>query len=167
MVRLFSTGQGSGGSLVYQYAKVVHKEDSGVHGGTLSTGAWRTRPLTDIVTDTYGIITSLATSRVTLEAGTYKIFAVCPGIFVDLHNIKWFNITDTADVSIGLNARSPTTAAISGLSIIDDVFTIASQKVFELQHNCSTTRASDGMGRGTGLVGDNETFAIVELLKVA
>jgi hypothetical protein len=55
------------------YILVQNIQTSGVSSGeTLTSGAWNTRALNTIVTDTTGLVT-LASNQVTLPAGTYEI----------------------------------------------------------------------------------------------
>jgi hypothetical protein len=81
----------------------------------------------------------------TLPAGTYMVEASCPGNDCGLHKAKLYNVTDSEDTLIGTSETMPT-AACTTRSFITGTFTIASEKVFELQHRCGTTRNTDGFG---------------------
>lgn len=148
---------------------VLHVQDqkaSGTNGGGFTSGAWRTRDLNTAVVNTISGA-SLSTNQITLPAGTYDIVASCQGFSVDQHQAKWVNVTDTADVVIGLNARSRSSSATDGHSpaLLQTRFTIAGTKVFELQNRCLTTKATDGFGQPTSW--GTEVYADVFIKRVA
>jgi len=66
------------------YILINDTKSSGTHGGTFSSGAWRTRDLNTIVSDTGGHA-SLSSNQITLEAGTYECFISCPAFDVENH----------------------------------------------------------------------------------
>jgi hypothetical protein len=97
----------------------------------------------DLNTSEFNTITgaSLATSQITLPAGTYRIHARAPASGVDSHQIRFRNVTDGATVGVGTieycddNELWPTN--IPGVQTTTELkcrFTIAGAKVFELQH---------------------------------
>lgn len=132
-------------------AQLVHVQDqkaANTNGGACTSGAWRTRTLnTAITNEVTGA--SLATNQITLPAGTYWVQATAPGFFLGLHKAKLRNTTDGSDTLIGTSEYSPG-AVVSDTSqsrsVITGRFTIAGSKVFEVQHQCSITNASNGFG---------------------
>lgn len=137
---------------------LLHVRDekaANTNGGDFTSGAWRTRVLNTVKTNQ---ITgaSLASNQITLPAGTYDIYAEAPALKVNAHKAKLVNVTDTADVIIGSNGNGHSGAENGNPSIVSGRFTIASQKVFEIQHQCTTTANSVGFGQLTN-------FAVVEV----
>lgn len=133
--------------------------------GTFTTGAWRTRVLNTEVIDTEAIA-SLASNQITLGAGTYRIRAKGPAFQVDYHQVRFYNITESATVEYGNEALSGASDNCVTVSEVVTEFTIGSTKVFELQHRCSTTKASLGFGVGAGTFGTVWYTAVVEIWKI-
>jgi hypothetical protein len=127
---------------------LLHVRDekaAGTQGGTFTSGAWRTRTLNTTKTNTISGA-SLASNQITLPAGTYTIQAYAPGLRVDGHVAKLYNITDSADVLIGSNASCGSGSTTHAPATVFGVFTITAQKTFELQHRCQSTCADVGFG---------------------
>lgn len=144
-----------------KYALVREEQTSGTDGGTFTSGAYQTRVLNTVVYDA-GSIVSLSSNQVTLQAGTYRFRVYAPGYGIGRHKARLYNITDAAVVVLGTSARSDAVEAVVSSSEVVGRFTIASAKVFEVQHRCSTTKATDGFGSNSGL-GDNEVYAYIEI----
>jgi hypothetical protein len=146
----------------YDYVHLREQQASGTHGGTFTSGAWRTRTLNTEVTDTGGNC-SLASNQFTLSAGTYRVRAYAPGKNVDRHRIRLQNVTDGTTVILGQNADAPNAAAGTSAALLVGRFTIAAGKALEIQHQCLTTVATFGFGFTTGW--DVEVYTVVELWK--
>ena len=158
----WTTPSGGGGAT---YAVFQDVKASGA-GGTFTNGAWRTR---DLQTSQYNGITgcSLASNQITLAAGTYIVNAMAPANYVDQHQTRFYNITDSSTAIIGGNAYNAiTSASVDTYSALQGGFTIAGSKVFELQHYGTTTKAGTGFGTNNGF-GAGETYAIITIAKVA
>ena len=129
-----------------QLLNVRDEKASGTTGGNFTSGSWHTRTLNTVKTNEISGA-SLASNQITLPSGTYYIDASAPAFYVGINKLKLANITDSSDTIIGQVAKSgrdqideySISATLSGR------FTIAAQKVFELQHRCSS---SDGNGYG-------------------
>jgi hypothetical protein len=147
------------------YAVFIDEKASG-GGGTFTSGAWQTRDLnTSQFNDISGC--SLSSNQITLAAGTYIVNAMAPAGYVDQHQTRFFNITDSTTAIKGGNAYNAiTSASVDTYSALQGGFTIASSKVFELQHRCATTRAGTGFGTNNAF-GLGEVYAIVTIAKVA
>lgn len=148
-------------------AQLMHVQDqksTGNVGGTFTAGAFRTRTINTVLTNEISSA-SLAANQITLPAGTYFIQASAPAYNCNDHKLKLRNITDGADTLIGGNVSSNTTAGIN--ATVNGRFTIASAKVFELQHRCSFSSGStDGMGRLCGY-SVTEVYAEALIWKIA
>jgi hypothetical protein len=133
-------------------------------GGTFTAGAWRTRDLTTEVTDQPSAC-SLAANQFTLDAGTYIIMASAPAYYVNQHQTRLYNITDSALEIAGTSEYMQNSAgAGSNRSFIVGLFTITALKSFEIQHYCATTAAGDGFGVKNNL--QVEVYTEVMLWKV-
>jgi hypothetical protein len=149
---------------------LLHIQDqktSGVNGGTFTAGANRTRDLTTVITNEIPGA-SLGSNQITLPAGSYYIEVRAPAFYVAKHQAYLRNITD------GLTTLTGSSTAVNFLessgsitdSCIQGKFTIASSKVFEVQHRCSATFATFGFGQSTSF-GPFEVYTDVRIWKLA
>jgi hypothetical protein len=149
---------GAFGSALYH---IQDQQAAGSDGGSFTTGAWRTRTLNTEVTSEVG--GSLATNQITLPTGTYYIEARVPALNVLSHKAKLYNITDAADELIGsseLSNDAQTNSIISGRFPVT-----AATEVFEIQHRCASTWATNGFG-DAGNFGVIEIYTDVRIWKV-
>ena len=128
---------------------LLHVRDehtSGTNGGQFDSGAWRTRVLNTVLVNEIGA--SLASNQLTLPAGTYWIEAEATAIWIGAHKAKLFNFTDTADILLGSSESNVnfTTRGSDVPSRIIGRFTLAAEKVLEIQHQCTVT-AGGGFGQ--------------------
>jgi hypothetical protein len=148
-------------------SQLLHVQDqkaAGTEGGTFTSGAWRTRTLnTSVTNEITGA--SLATNQITLPAGTYFIIAHAPAVSPSAsgsftHKAKLRNVTDASDVLVGTaelqEADSSPSIESQSRSHIMGRFTIAAEKVFEIQHQCSQSSSTTGLGKAAG-------FSVVEV----
>lgn len=143
-----------------QYINIVDQKANGTAGGTFTSGGWRTRDLNTIRTNT---ITgaSLSSNQITLPTGDYYIFCSAPSFVVNQNKIKLYNITDLSDVIIGTSEINTQ----GSRSFLSGRFSILSQKIFEIQHYCLTTRATDGFGTQSSF-GVVEIYTMAEIWKI-
>jgi hypothetical protein len=130
-------------------------------GGTFTSGAWRTR---DLNATQFNDITgaSLASNQITLGAGTYSVYASLPSYTVSGNKGRLFNITDSTQTILGNSLRGVADQVM--IAEVLGTFTIASSKVFELQHQCITTVGGNGFGGQSGIT--TEIFAEIHITKL-
>ncbi len=136
------------------YICIWEQQAAGTDGGTFTSGAWRTRVLTTEHADTGGFA-SLASNQITLAAGTYRAQISAPAYLVDTHQARLRDITNSATLLVGTSAEAPAPSLIVGR------FTLAGTTVLEVQHQCQTTRATDGFGTNANF-GEAEMFVVAE-----
>lgn len=137
-----SSASGSPKDVVY----LQETQAAGVNGGTFGSGAWTQRPINLEVVDTAGIC-AVAAGQFTLAAGTYRYRSRCPGMQVDRHKARLWNVTAGSAVATGSNARADAAAGTCTDSWVEGRFTIGAAQAFELQHICETTKANVGFGQ--------------------
>lgn len=147
------------------YLHVRDEKASGSDGGTFTGGAWQTRTLNTVKTNSIPSA-SVASSQITLPAGTYRIQARAPCLTVDAHKTRLQNITDTSTVAIG-SVEYAASSTVTSASWLTATFTIAGTKVFELQHYSSGTGTTTGFGRAYSAPGVVEVYAEVLITKEA
>ena len=148
-VTLLSTTQALIETLPALGVYMIHVRDekaSGTSGGSNIAGS-QVRTLNTVVTNT---ITgaSLATDRVTLPAGKYRVWARAPAYAAGFSRIRLVNVTDAAVVALGSNAWIIDTVNAQVDSIIQSAtFTLSATKEINLTHYTSVAQATLGLGR--------------------
>ncbi len=135
-----------------------------VGGGTFTSGAWQTRDLNTVVTDETGEA-SLSTNQFTLPAGSYRFWASSPAAGVNNHQTRLQNITAGTTVIEGESTYADAAGDGTEHSVTHGVFVITAPTIFELQHRCTTTKATNGFGAATGHA-SVEVYASISLLRV-
>lgn len=145
---------------VRDYICVRDKKTQNTEGGTFTLGDWRKRDITEELVDT-GSICSIGSSQITLAAGTYRCLISAPARQVGLHQTRLQNVTDAATLLVGTSefASPLDTARVANRSIIVGRFTLAAQKVLEIQHQSSATRADSGFGSACNFTDEIYTVA--------
>ena len=105
-------------------------------------------------------------NQVTLPAGSYLIEAMCPAKGVNSHQIRLRNITDsTTPITGNVNFSDRTGSKSGNYAYLKGFVTIASSKVFEVQHQCSNSNNGDGFGIAAGF--GVEVYTILQITKIA
>jgi len=156
------------GSKTFTSYAIIRDQKSGAHGGTFTSGAWRTRDLNTEVADDDGIV-SISSNQFTLQAGTYLIKVIAPAYEAEHHQNRLYNITDSSVVDTGSSAFTNTSSYVVTNSILSTRFTITGAKVFEVQHQTNSTKSSTGFGvrSSEGFTTAADIYTIVEIYKEA
>ena len=156
------TALGGGGGSSFDYVCVEEHQSSGTAGGTFTSGAWQTRLLNTTTADSASI-SSLASNQVTLPAGTYRVRASAPGVLCDQHQLRLQNITAGTTLVTGTSEFANSGASVVTRSELQGRFTLASTSALALQHQCATTRATNGFGNAASF--GTEVYATIEFWK--
>lgn len=148
------------------------RKSDGTTGGTPSGAVWNKRDLnTEVVATISGA--SVASSVITLPAGTYWVEWVCPAYSGEPeldHQSRLRNTTDGSTAVLGstggrIKGDSTTNVYVFDRSIGAGAFTIAGEKDFELQHYFSTN-GTDGFGFQT-TTGAGEVYSSIKIWRTA
>jgi hypothetical protein len=152
--------EGAGGGGV-SAAIIADQKSSGTAGGTFTNGAWRIRTLNTEVADPDGLVT-ISSNRFTPIAGTYLIYIEAMAHAVGTSQLQLYNYTQSSVTSTGLSAGLP-----SGLQLatLTDIITANGTDEYEVQHRCTTTVATTGLGYPS-VLGIPETYCAVRLEKI-
>lgn len=159
------SGVGSFARQFREYIELRDEKAANTAGGGFTSGAWQTRTLNTEAADA-GNNASLGSNQITMAAGTYECHIICPAAFVNAHKARLYNITDSADILIGSSEWSGTGATIQTPSVITGRFSLSTVKVLEVQHRCSTTKATDGFGLASNLDSKVEVYTIAKFWRV-
>jgi hypothetical protein len=161
----FATVSGTtfGSALFY----VRDEKSSGTSGGSASTSFTKVTLNTVMTNEISGA--SIASSVITLPAGTYYINAIVTGNYCNNVKGKLRNTTDSTDTLIGSSAIAAgySSDSLGGAdSFVIGRFTIASQKNFELQRYVGDASASysAGYAASSGVI---EVYCQCQIWKVA
>ena len=144
------------------YAVIADQKAQGSNGGSFTSGAWRTRDLNTEITDINGIV-SLSSNQFILAAGNYLVRWSAPADAVNTHQSRLYNVTDASVVSVGTSAYSVAGGYAVTTSDGSARVSIAGTKFFRVEHQCTTTTAGTGFGRGGNFT--TEQYTIVEIFK--
>jgi hypothetical protein len=153
------------------YINIQDQKANATDGGTFTSGAWRTRDLNTIQSDLYGLA-RVSSNQITLPGGTYRAHIMCPATSVSRHMARLQNIT--AGTTLLWGSSMPTVGTATGTSaygsnaIVTGLFILTDQTVLEVQHQCGSSKGTDGFGFGTGnsFTVDHETFTVAEFWKL-
>ena len=137
---------------------------SGTYGGTATSGSYVKRTLNTTVINT---ITgcSIASSVITLPAGTFMVYASAPAFEVGSHKIRLQNMTASTTLQLGMTSFNETINDIQTISVLQAYFTLATSSTVELQHRVGTTKATNGFGERCSF-GDSEVYSQIAIQKV-
>jgi hypothetical protein len=153
------------------HAVIVDRKEQGTLSGNFVNGAWRTRELNTIITDTIGV--TVAADAVTIPRGVYEVHAWAPAYGVAQHISRLQNTTTAATAlhgtsELALPETIPGTSGDGSQSvsfIAGRIFISAATETIELQHQCNTTQNNNGFGIRSMI--DVETYAMLELHRVS
>jgi len=148
-----------------EYVKVSDVKAYNVDGGGLIKDAWRTRDINTEDSDVYSIC-SIGSNQITLEAGTYLCSIIVPAYNVGRNVARLYNISDTSVAIIGTVGYSATIYGGFSHSIIKGLFTIAAQKIFEVQHYSLNSATTSGFGLSTNISGVNSIYTVAEFWRM-
>jgi len=132
----------------------------GVDGGTFTSGSWQQRGLNDLEGDSSFV--ELSNDTISLDSGTYIFTINAPAFRVDEHQVRLYNCTSGSVEAVGTTAFSGNFA--SSDSKLIKVVTILSSNQFIVEHRCTTTQTTDGLGQGVSW-GEN-VYTQVQITKL-
>jgi hypothetical protein len=139
---------------------------SGTAGGATVTGSFIKRTLnTTVVNNITGC--SIASSVVTLPAGTFLMYASAPFYQCAEVKIRLQNTTAATTIGYGTNCYPDTTVACSTVSNVMTATTLSVSSTVELQYRAASVRASAGLGNLNGFGGNSEIYSQLVIVRIA
>ena len=131
----------------HNFLHIQDQKPQGTHGGTFTSGAWRTRDLNTVLTNT---ITgaSLAANQITLPAGKYYVEASAPAWGVRRHQAKIQRVSEIAATMLLGKSRHHTGGSTPAVldARVSGQFELDSEATIELQHRSQDTVNNSGFG---------------------
>jgi len=162
-----ATTSGFGGIFESQLLHVRDEKSSGTQGGTGTATAFNTRDLNTIKTNE---ITgaSLSSNQITLPSGTYYAIAHAVTRRANENKVRLRNITDSSTTLVGFSERSASGDVTTTQGFVSGRFTIAAEKVFELQHYFTDIDGGSSEVKGQATAsGEVEVYVDLQIWKVA
>ena len=154
----------------HNFLHIQDQKTQGTQGGTFTSGAWQTRDLNTVLTNT---ITgaSLSNNQITLPAGKYYIEASAPGRGVLNHKARLYNNTDSSQLLLGRQHQSHrvSSGSVSSTdSIVVGIFQINAEKNIILHHYCTSAESDAGFGFGgaTNISGIEEVYSDIRIWRI-
>lgn len=136
----------------------------------MTANTWNVRPLNMSfggVLD--GVSTSLtvSTNTIVFQPGTYKVFARAACFGIGATQLRLQDTSNATTLVTGLSVYTTTSA--QSAPILSGIFNITGTTNVQLQQNCQTTRATNGMGVGISSLFSTmyNVFAQLEIYKLA
>lgn len=153
----------AGGSV--GFTSFAEHQTSGTDAGGFTANAWTKRTLNTTVSN-LGSYVSISASVMTPAAGTYIVRWSAPGFDVQRHQSRLRNTTTSATAGVGQVADTVSGVLTHSTGVV--LVTTSGGENFELQHQCTSTKATDGLGKAAGLSStpEVEVYSICEWTKV-
>lgn len=155
---------GSSGGVDLEGVSFWDEKTQGVDGGTFTSGADRIRDINQLWPAVEWV--SLADNQITLQPGTYFIWASAPAHMVDQHYIYLWSVTDGSVLKWGTSEKSHQTYRTTTVSIVFTIVDFSTQETIEIHHRCIATRNTDGFGDASNIAGHPEIYSQGFILKL-
>ncbi len=140
---------------------ILDKKNNLIQSGTMTAGS-NTRTL-NTLTGSADTSCTLASNQITLQVGTYDVWARSPVYAVGNHKAVLYNVTSASTDLYGSSSFAP--ASTQDASIIVGVIqVVTSAKVYEIRQFTELTVAGNGGGRHVGFGDEVYTQVIIRKL---
>jgi len=160
----FRAGVAGGAAAGMDAVTLWEEQASGTNGGTFTAGSWVTRTLNKINPASLPWI-SLSANQFTLQPGTYLLEASAPAYEVNSHQLRLYNVTDSAVEALGTSEYEDMNYPVQNRSSVFAVVTLAGAKTFRLEHRGWTTKTGNGLGFPANFLDSAEIYTQVKILK--
>lgn len=144
-------------------AVMEDQKASATEGGTFTSGAWRTRDLNTEVLDPSSLVSIAANAFTPTVAGWVDWSA--PASNVGQHKTRLFNVTDASVAGVGSSEQSAGSADTQTRSF--GGAPVVAGKAYRIEHQCTNTVATNGLGRPSGFASTVEVYTIVQFWRTA
>ncbi len=132
---------GSGAAKIIELGDVKAKN---VAGGTFTAGSWVIRSIAELADPAN--LSAVASNVITLQPGTYWVDIGCPASRVQTHQARLWDVTAGAVAIRGTSAFGASGDGNMQWSQITGVIQLSTAKDYRIEHQCTVTRATDGLG---------------------
>ncbi len=149
--------------------EAIHVQDrkpSSTNGGAAAAGWNLQRALNTLISNNIAGA-SLVSDQITLPAGTYDISGSAPATIVDRHQMRLYDVTNTATLVVGTAEFCDNADLIQTRTLISGRFVLAGVTTVRVDHY---TELAEGTGIGLGVAastGELEVYTNIKITKVA
>lgn len=152
-------------ALNYDIIVYTRHTTSGTSAGASVGGTWNIRTLDTVQFSNQSYAwSSLASSVITLQPGTYLIETSAPVFDSNRHITRFWNITDSVAALTGTAEYCEKTDEMQTRSFLSGVITVDSVKTFRLEHWIETSTGTFGLGVNNGFT--TNAYALVKIIKL-
>ena len=144
------------------YFYAYDQKPNGTSGGTTSAATWMTRDINTVARNFIGA--SLASNRITLPAGRYRVTADVPAFAVNSYRAALYDVTHGTYLLLSPSCECNNGYGYTIPAHIDDEITLTTTTTLELRMYCDVGR-SDGLGIAGGF-GLPERYTEVRIWKM-
>ncbi|CAA2141613.1 phage tail fiber protein [Hyphomicrobium sp. ghe19] len=144
---------------------IEEQQPSGTNAGTFTSGGWQFRALNTVVRNV-GNIASLASSLITLPAGSYYFVWSATGYQAGSHRTKIQDETNNVELFGGSTETQGGALNACSRSHGSGVATFTASRTVSLKHRCQSTKSTDGFGGAAGF-SVPEVYSRLEIWKIA
>jgi hypothetical protein len=140
------------------------QQASGTSGGNATAGSFQKRTLNTTIVNNIAAC-SIASSVITLTAGSYLVSANAPFYRVNNLQLRLQNTTAGTTLVLGGSMLSPNPGESTVQGMLDGYFTLTGSTTIELQYRVNTNTNSNSLGVSTGW--GTEVYATIVIQQVA
>lgn len=143
---------------------IYDSKTQGTHGGSFTSGSWMARTLNTINGNTSDASVTLSSNRITITRGKYLLIGRTPAYKVSRHQCRLRDITNNLTVKCGSSSICDDTVNGYSDSHIHTYLSVSATTTYELQHICSTTKETDGLGTASNF--ETEIYSEIIITKI-
>ena len=156
------TSSTTGLGLFDAYAIIADRKNNTTHGGTFTSGDWRTRDLNHEIADPSNIV-SISSNQFTLAAGTYLVKWRAPFFRCNDNNTRLYDATNSTVLGYGFQANGNINDGDHTYAFGMARVTLSGTVALEIQHRCSTTKDDSGFGLHAQSYSDYAWYTMAEI----
>ena len=154
----------------HNFLHIQDQKPQNTHGGTFTSGAWRTRDLNTVLTNTI-TGSSLDSNQITLPAGKYYVEASSPFGIAAVGVWAAAQLYDIDNMEILINGQNSAAAASSGVvamsqSTLFGIFTLDDDIQIILRHMINDTSTDRGFGNRMNFSDRTEVYSDIRIWRI-
>ncbi|MCI0351087.1 MAG: hypothetical protein L0Z53_16805, partial [Acidobacteriales bacterium] len=153
----------------------ILKIKEAVNAGTFTSGSWVARSFNTfndgrgdgVIADFQNNYVTHSAGTITLQPGRYRIRGYGAGYRVDGHLARLQDTTNALTIVVSTPAYSPSAAdSTQSFAEFETFLVVETATNYQFQQRCTTTRATDGLGKYVGFSSESVTFVHLEITRL-
>ena len=149
----------------HNFLHIQDQKPQGTNGGTFTAGAWRTRDLNTVLTNTISGA-SLAANQITLPAGKYYVEASAPAYWVTRCKARLQDVSNNLTLLVGFSEYNwqDTSCYVQTRSEVYGIFEHGGAINLEVQHQSGVSSETNGFGHATNYA--TEVYSDIRIWRI-